>query len=620
MQLTVRGARVSVSDRDRLGHGGEADVYRAGNFALKVFHRADPKKIEKVRAFPAGLPDEVVGPVAIVFDRTGADVGYAMPIVEGGFEIRRLAERAFRDAAFATSSVTSVFQRASRVLSTLHARGVFVGDLNEGNLLVTPAVGAVSSSVRFIDADSLHFPAHPCTVAHERFLDPRLYGVDLATPDPPTHGARSLGFDADSDHYALAVLLFQSLLFVHPYGGVHRAHATLLRRAEARCSVLRADVTLPRAAVRADVLPDALHEHFARTFDGDHRAALDPSWLEVPWSRCGCGLEHARARCPACTKTVFVDASASVSQHRISRSASVISRRGRCTARRVLDARGPTLAVAVQRELSWVLAEGDALTREDGSRVGAPSPPAGARVAIDGRTTWIAHAGVAIGWRDGREIAHLACAGGPFGPAFDAGDRGALRVHGDHILDASGNRVASCPGGLTWLRVGASLGLAIYRAGAVARAVTVRLGDAGGRDVALPPSLFADAKVVALDAAFDDHHILVSALLERRGAPERATFLLDDRAEILAIAEGREGDGPLLGALGGCALAAGRVVAVGVEGLALYDADPSTRRFVARAQFPDSAPFVSSSDALFAAPNGDLFVVGPRSIDLVSIG
>lgn len=616
MDLLLQGKRVRVTDRDLLGQGGEADVYRLGDLALKIFRAPDAAKIAKVRAFPRDLPPAVIAPLDVVQSPKGADVGYAMPVVEGAFEIRRLADRAFRVGSLGGvdgNAALRVLGALGRVVDALHARGVVVGDLNEGNVLVDPgaspgATRGVTGGARalLIDADSLHLPGHPCTVAHERFLDPRLYGRDLAA-----------GFDVESDRYALAVLLFQSLLFVHPYGGVHPAHPTLLRRAEARCSALDPAVKLPRAAASPEVLPDALRDWLVRVFERGERPHVAEAQLDqVRFTRCSCGVEHARARCPACSVQIAMRAALPALP--------AIVRRGRCVVRRVLDARGPILAFAAQRGPAWVVEEEGGLRREDGSPVGARDVAPLARLAIGGRTTWIATGEVAVGWRDGVEIARLACCTGPLGPAFDASERGAFRVHGDHVVDDQGRRLAACPGGLSWLRVGARLGLVIYRVGRAARAVVFRSGesaDVGGRDVALPVSVFGDAKVVALDATFDDRHVLLAVELERAGKVERAALLLDERANLLALAHGAAAGGPLLGGAGTRALAGGRVIAASGDALALtlFEADPATQTFVERARFPDAGAFVRPDDALVAAPGGALFVIGPSTVDELNL-
>ncbi len=130
--------------------------------------------------------------------------------------------------------VMALFRSLHATVKALHARSVVVGDLNDGNVVVTTGADA---DAFVIDADSMQLGGLPCAVAHERFLDPRLYGTSLV--DGPA-------FSVDNDRYAFRVLLFQSLLGVHPYGGTHPKLPTLLRRAEARHTILRDDVIVPR--------------------------------------------------------------------------------------------------------------------------------------------------------------------------------------------------------------------------------------------------------------------------------------------------------------------------------------------------------------------------------------
>jgi hypothetical protein len=295
----LNGKRLRLEDRDLLGTGGEGSVFRAGDRAIKVFFEANDQRARKLAAFPAGLPARVVGPLALCADAKGNTVGYAMRALDGAVDLHRLGQRKWRQGAMTANEVLALFRELLATVGALHARGVVVGDLNDGNVVLTPAPTG-GWEPWFIDADSMQFADFPCTVAHERFLDPRLYGVDLA------HARRALS--PESDAYALAVLLFSSLLFVHPYGGAHASYPTLLRRAEARHSVLRGDVKLPHAALRPEVLSDDALAWFADVFDRDARALLPPFLLEPRFVTCRCGAEHARRACPMCTVAVAVPA------------------------------------------------------------------------------------------------------------------------------------------------------------------------------------------------------------------------------------------------------------------------------------------------------------------------
>jgi hypothetical protein len=343
--------RVRLDDRDLLGVGGEGRVFRAGDRALKVFFTMTDARKKKLAAFPPLLPAPVVGPVELCTDKTGSIVGYAMRALEGAVDIHRLGQRKWRDGNMRASEVLAVFRELALTVSQLHALGVVVGDLNDGNVLVTAATGTDPWKPWLIDADSMQFAGFPCTVAHERFLDPRLYGVDL-------DGGAALS--RESDFYALAVLLFASLLYVHPYGGAHASFPTLLRRAEARHSILRGDVKLPHSASRPDVLPDDAVAWFTKTFDRELREPLPRSILDARFTRCACGIEHAKRVCPACTVTVAMPAPTPAPVRTLGRIR--ITTMTREEGRRFVE------GTAVHAPSASV--EGDWLVRNDGTRIG----------------------------------------------------------------------------------------------------------------------------------------------------------------------------------------------------------------------------------------------------------
>ncbi|MBS2019089.1 MAG: hypothetical protein JST00_39845 [Deltaproteobacteria bacterium] len=297
MSVTVHcaGKRLRLADRDLLGVGGEGRVYRCGDRAIKIYFAVDDARRAKLAALVAGhraMHPRVVGPLDLCTDPAGDIVGFAMKALDGAVDMHRAAQRRWREQHMTANGVVSVFRDLASTLSALHARGVVVGDLNDGNVVLVsePAAPSPAWSPFFIDADSMQLPGFPCTVAHERFLDPRLYGASLAG------GVLS----RDSDWYALAVMLFGSLFFVHPYGGAHPSYPTMLRRAEARHSVLRGDVKLPVTAQRLDLLPDDALAWFDAVFEKGRREPMPACVLEARFVRCPCGIEHARRACPAC--------------------------------------------------------------------------------------------------------------------------------------------------------------------------------------------------------------------------------------------------------------------------------------------------------------------------------
>ncbi len=572
---------VRLDPRALLGEGGEGRVYRAGDLALKIFTDPTPARRKKLAAFPTRLPPAVVAPLELCRDRRGDVVGYAMRAVEGALPLHALARRPFRDATARASDVLALFRALVRTVQQLHARGLVVGDLNDGNVLFTP-----SYQPFLIDTDSLQLPGFPCVVAHERFLDPRLYGVDLA---------KTTALSRESDAYALAVLLFASLTCVHPFGGTHPTYATLLRRAEARVSVLSPGVKLPKAAFPPAVLDDDALAFFAAVFERDVRdASLIPSpLLDRAFTRCACGIEHARRACPVCTAAVHV--------------------------RPVTHARGSLRVASVLRPAKgWVVAaeahggalatlhhDGRDLVREDGSRIPGDALADVARMRLVGSSTWLLGRTHAVRVVHGSVRERIPVAE----PAADVTPAGLVHLEGDALVRAwDGTRIGQVLEGQTWVRTGVRLGFAFYRAGAITVAFVFDVARGPLRQLELPP---LEGRLRAVNAVFDDHHVLVRAVTEKDGRVRHVAHLFDARGNRLASAAGSEGDAPLFtggDALENACLAGGAVLVATEDGLVLLRADPSSRAFETRRVFPDAKDFASPDAAVLVGPGGSVYV------------
>jgi hypothetical protein len=591
MNVFVGQERVTLDDAQLLGVGGEGRVYRWRDRALKIFHDASSglvpadkaaraAKSAKVRAFPRPLPRGVVGPLEIAEDDRGETVGFTMRLVDGATDAMRLAQRRWREGVMSNGEVIAIFRALRDLLLELHARGMVVGDLNDGNVLFQ------GSTPWLIDADSMQFGPFACTVAHERFLDPRLYGRDLAA---------SPAFTPFTDWYAFTVMLFASLSYVHPYGGQHATLPTMLRRAEARHSVLRRDVKPPRSATPLDALPDSMLDWFGGVFDRDQRGTVPEALLDVRWTRCACGLEHARARCPGCARAQATRVPVS---------------RGRLRVAEVLRRRGRVLACTLQGALRFAYEEDGRIVREDGARVTAASP--GARVVIDGAFTWIGRGDRVALWR--REVQERALTVSIVRgePAFDANAFGCVYADGALLKSATtGKHIGSILDSQTWFRLGDRHGFGFYRGGKRAFGFLFR-AERGGLITCTVPAL--DGRVVDASAFFDDDRVLFGVATEREGRRTHALHLFDARGALVASASGSPEDRPILESIHGKCLAFGTILSSTDDGLLLARVDAGARRIVEEKVFPETRDVVSAASELVAAPGGALYVANEREI------
>lgn len=589
MDAWLAGKKVRVSDADLLGEGGEARVYRHAGAALKLFHppadaaarRLLGLKVEKLTRFPRGLPAAVVAPTELAVDRRGEVIGYLMPLVEGADDFGRLANRKWRLGVLSNAQLLALFSALHGAVEALHAAGVVIGDFNDGNVLFSGARPFL------IDADSMQFGGLPCPVAHERFLDPRLYGVDLAAASR---------FEPGTDWYAYAVLLFQALLAVHPFGGVHGKLATLLRRAEARHSVLRSDVALPRLAVPPKVLPDDLLHWFHAVFEKDARQGFPSALLRFSWAKCGCGVEHARAVCPEC------NALGPLATRQVLRS------RGRCTARTAFETGGRVLAAALQGGLRYAYEEDGVVRREDGAVLATTLGGAHRRVALAGAVTWVADGeGRVEKWKGDRLVERASTARCGNWPALAVSTSAAYRQDGAWLVEhESGARVGQVLEGQTWLWTGERLGCGFYRAGGLTVGFLVRAGKAGLKQL---PGLGWSGRLVHADAVFDARHALLSVTTDDGGRDTVHRWLFDEAGALVAQAHG--------GPAGHAAVLGGRVVLATDAGLVALKVDAG--HLLEATHFPDTQPFVSAGDELLPNADGSLLVVGARDITQLTL-
>jgi H/ACA ribonucleoprotein complex subunit 3 len=301
VQVVLDGKKITLTDKDVIGVGGEANVFKLNQQAVKLYLAPDKDRDQKLRALlprVQGLPAQVIAPQALIFDTQQKNVvGFTMRLLTADFtEVRQLSSRKYRGMTGVTArEVAKLFYHAGQTLRTIHQAGMIVGDLNDLNLMFR------DGEMLYIDTDSFQFDQYPCMVGTEAFIDPSLYNCNLA--------ARPM-FKPDHDWYSFAVLLFKSLLLVHPYGGVHKTVNMLTQRAHQRLSIFKSDVTYPRIAYPLEMIDDTLLGTFDEWFTQGKRGAFPVEQIEMyarslkVCSFCGDIYPAARTRCPHCSTVI----------------------------------------------------------------------------------------------------------------------------------------------------------------------------------------------------------------------------------------------------------------------------------------------------------------------------
>lgn len=589
MQVVIHNRTVDLTDADVLGVGGEACVYRHGALAVKVYHPpAPPAKLAKVLAFPKQVPAELIAPRDVVTDAKKKPIGFTMARIDNAEPMVRLTQRRWREGTVSNDAVVGLYTRFADALARVHASGIVYGDLNDANVLFA------GGDVWLIDADSVQFGGHPCVVAHEKYLDPRLYGRDL------TSGPL---FDASHDWYSFAVMLWSSLLYVHPYGGIHPSLPTMLRRAEAGVSVMRPEVVYPKAAVPFGILPDDVLHWFSRVFDHGVRERMPDGLLGMKFTACACGQEHARARCPKCAAIGLAARTLAAAFN------------GRCRAQRVFSTHGRVLASTVQGTLKYVYEEDGVVRREDRTRVMEQAPAPGMRFAIQGASTWIGYGGQLLRIAGENVAERTATQTMDQEPVFDANSAGCFRLENEWLVrQADGTRAGKVFPGQSWFRAGEKLGFGFWRAGRHLHHFLFRTDRPGLVDVDLP---HLPGRLVEATAVFDDAHVLMIRTFEAQGQTTRAMDLVDATGRVVASVTGDPEKVRMLASSHGKAVFQGRVLCATDQGLLALKVDCGA--LVESTLFTDTEPFVETGATLLPGPGGSVYVVTTKEITQLTL-
>jgi hypothetical protein len=617
----LNGRRLALSPRSIIGKGGEADIFDLGDGnVLKMYKKPDDPDYlgdpvaqqgarERLAEYQQKLPDlaglqlpaHVVRPIEVAYakaDKTKV-VGYSMRYLKDMEVLLRLGDRQYRDqGGIDGDQVAGTFLNLHKLVEQVHKSGLVVGDFNDLNVLVD-----TNGQVFLVDADSMQFGGFYCRTFTSRFVDPLLaepHKLMLTRPH-----------NRDSDWYAFNTMLFQSLLFVGPYGGVHKPAAGKRLQHDARVlkriTVFNSEVLYPKPALPYDRLPDELLEHFLKVYHKDQRSEFPLKLLQsMRWTVCTkCGAIHARASCPVCSAPGVVR--------------QTITRRGTVTATSVFRTRGHILAVAFQGgKLGYLYHENGAFRREDGQAVVNGGLDPELRFRLSGKLTL-------MGKR--KHLFVFPPAGAPEQldtdavnklPIFDANDHAYFWINSDQLVK-SGTYGSEYIGDVlpdrTLIWAGNRFGLGFYQAGALTRTFVYNTTGRGLNDRVLLPQL--PGQLIDATCVFSDHLAWLMMSVQHGGRLVNHCFVIDKDGELIAAHEACQGeDSWLADGIRGRFAAGSSLFAATDRGIVRVTAEPGTIR-VAQT-FPDTEPFVDATTKLIPG-DGGIYAFSGKSISLLKI-
>ncbi|MCU0784619.1 MAG: hypothetical protein MUF81_11375 [Verrucomicrobia bacterium] len=256
--------------------GGEGQVFEIENTSVmvaKLYHQpAEAQKATKLRyqvqSAKAELQKVAAWPTEVLVEPGNPQVvrGIVMPRMAGK-EIHKLygpSDRAVEFPAVGWDFLIHVAMNCAVVFEILHANGVVMADVNEGNLLVKEGDGRVG----LIDCDSYQIGngngLFLCDVGIPMWTPPELQGKNF----------RGLQRTQNHDRFGLAVIIFR-LLFMgrHPFAGTPTGRDQFeIEESIKRCLFAFSQqcwsrgVRQPPNSLSLGAIPERLRQLFERAF------------------------------------------------------------------------------------------------------------------------------------------------------------------------------------------------------------------------------------------------------------------------------------------------------------------------------------------------------------------
>ena len=256
--LVVDGmGKVTITDKNFLGAGGQADVYSSSGKALKIYHDASKMiPMDKFKELNAINSNNVLKPLGVIWENN-VPVGYSMDLMSGCDPICLLFTKAYMQSNNIDSGeVTAFVGKMHDVVKKVHEANCLIVDLNEMNVLFG---GPANMNPHFIDVDSYQTPTYKATAIMDSIRDRKVVNQQWTKM---------------SDWYSFGILAFQMYVNMHPYKGTHPDFSPKdwSERMDKGISCLDKKASLPRFCNPLSNVPPAFLEWFKYIFVENKRS------------------------------------------------------------------------------------------------------------------------------------------------------------------------------------------------------------------------------------------------------------------------------------------------------------------------------------------------------------
>lgn len=614
-----------------IGEGGEAEIYQLdARSALKLFktpshpqfqgttpqaqalrnaaeNRIQEKQL-KLLAFPQ-MPPRVVEPQALAWSSTTQSrtfVGYSMQLITDAYTLRQYSQRDFREnGGISPADIVAAFLDLHATIAGLHQNKIVVGDCNPMNILIR------RNEAFLIDADSLQFGTFACSTYCANYVDPLICRAGSTTPEMIAKHSEL------TDWYAFAVLLWECLLYAHPYGGVFKPANAALRcgpseRPLRRISVLHPDVRYPAAAIPFSTLPDQVLDFYYRLLVNDERTVFPVSFLTNLKFRGNQAFLVQQFFMPTVPATLATPTSTAVVDTPPQQEDSIT--------RSVFTTPGVILHCTIQnRRVRYLYHFDGKFIRDGGATILAGSlDPAMSFKVFNDRTVVSKGTNTYCLLQGNDPVRIRADRFRNASPVFDANYENYFWIEGGVLWKNSKDRQVNLGDvleGQTRIAVGQTFGFGFYCAGEYRKAFIFRMSD-GVKSLVDPISV--KGNMVDFSCHFGKNVLwFLSARQEQTKIVNRCT-LIDKTGAILATAECDEGDDHWLSRLSGkCAADTGEEALYAIAEQGLSCIEPRNGQLVETRQIPLANATVQPGDNLLYSQDG-IYIWNTHEIKLLT--
>ena len=302
-------SRSRVDSLNKLAEGGEATIYELDSkTVIKVF-RANVdinKKEDKVKYFISiknQLPRNVIGPEEVV-TINGKFAGYAMRKLIDAEDLHMLTKPKFLTAERLTNQdVLKIITDLGSDLGKLHAVGIIVGDISDYNFQIN------GKSEYLIDVDSWGVKGK---------YDPDAYTEMFTCPDSYSGSNNSVRFSLENENYNFAILAFNMLTRIHPFGGTYLPDKNLspLERMKKKISIVgkhKPDIKIPKIISSWKWISPKLEQDFIEIFEKGKKFDITPDLQDLLKNMKHCSTHDMYyyskySECPLCNENAKVKA------------------------------------------------------------------------------------------------------------------------------------------------------------------------------------------------------------------------------------------------------------------------------------------------------------------------